>query len=106
MEQKQAQLRSSSDQPVPQPTIADRYADLLGLLGHRERQGLIVRLTVGYYDGWRPSRSEVADLVAETLKLMTIDELLNRQQIRNSGGTPPNITDRLPRASHHKRTPT
>ena len=28
--------------------IADRYADLLELLDHRQRQGLIVRLTVGY----------------------------------------------------------
>jgi len=99
MEQKQAQLRSSSDQPVPQPSIADRYADLLGLLGHRERQGLIVRLTVGYYDGWRPSRSEVADLVAEKLKIMTIEKFLDRQLMRNSGRNPPNIADRLLQAS-------
>jgi len=99
MEQKQAQLRSSSDQPVPQPSIADRYADLLGLLGHRERQGLIVRLTVGYYDGWRPSRSEVADLVAEKLKIMTIEKFLDRQLMRNSARNPPNIADRLLQAS-------
>jgi len=47
--------RGASNQPVPQPSIADRYSDLLELLDRHQRQGLIVRLTVGYYDGWRPN---------------------------------------------------
>ena len=100
MERSKGQLQSNSDQHVPQPSIADRYSDLLDLLDHRQRQGLIVRLTVGYYDGWRPSRMEVADLVAVTLKIMTIDESLQRQRLRNTGGNPPNIAHRLLRASH------
>ena len=84
-----------NNQPVPQPTIADRYADLLDLLDHRQRQGLIVRLTVGYYDGWRPSRNEVMDIVAVTLKIMTIEESLDRQRLRSAGGSPPSIADRI-----------
>jgi hypothetical protein len=95
--------RGASNQPVPQPSIADRYSDLLELLDRHQRQGLIVRLTVGYYDGWRPSRSEVADLVAVTLKIMTIEESLQRQRIRNAGGKPPNIADRLAQARRHER---
>jgi hypothetical protein len=95
MEQPKSQLRPDSNPSVPQPSIADRYSDLLELLNHGQRQGLIVRLTVGYYDGWRPSRSEVADLVAVILKIMTTDESLQRQRLRNAGGNPPNIADRL-----------
>jgi hypothetical protein len=56
-------------QPVPTragatPNIADRFADLLAPLSSRRRRGLIARLSVGYYEGWRPSRAEVAELVA------------------------------------------
>lgn len=102
MEQTKGQLRSDSDKSVPQPSIADPYADLLDLLNRHQRQGLVIRMTVGYYDGWRPSRSEVADLVAVTLKIMTIEESLQRQRLRNSGGKPPNIADRLAQAGRHE----
>jgi len=37
-------------------------------LSARRRRGLIARLSVGYYDGWRPSRAEVAELVAQELR--------------------------------------
>jgi hypothetical protein len=50
------------------PNIADRFADLLAPLSGRRRRGLIARLSVGYYEGWRPSRAEVAELVAEELR--------------------------------------
>jgi len=40
---------------------------LLAPLSIRRRRGLIARLSVGYYEGWRPSRAEVADLVAQEL---------------------------------------
>lgn len=50
------------------PNIADRFADLLAPLSSRRRRGLIARLSVGYYEGWRPSRAEVADLVAQELR--------------------------------------
>lgn len=60
-------------QPVPTragatPNIADRFADLLAPLSSRRRRGLIARLSVGYYEGWRPSRAEVAELVAQELR--------------------------------------
>jgi hypothetical protein len=52
----------------PTPNIADRFADLLAPLSSRRRHGLIARLSVGYYEGWRPSRAEVAELVAQELR--------------------------------------
>jgi hypothetical protein len=52
----------------PIPNIADRFADLLAPLSSRRRRGLIARLSVGYYEGWRPSRAEVAELVAQELR--------------------------------------
>lgn len=60
-------------QPTPTragatPNIADRFADLLAPLSSRRRRGLIARLSVGYYEGWRPSRAEVAELVAQELR--------------------------------------
>ena len=50
------------------PNIADRFADLLAPLSLRRRRGLIARLSQGYYEGWRPSRAEVAELVAQELR--------------------------------------
>ena len=50
------------------PSIADRFEDLLAPLSARRRRGLIARLSVGYYEGWRPSRAEVAELVAQELR--------------------------------------
>ena len=58
----------SSAQPTPVPSIADRFEDLLAPLSARRRRGLIARLSVGYYEGWRPSRAEVAELVAQELR--------------------------------------
>ena len=55
-----------SQQPVP--NIADCFADLLAPLSIRRRSGLIARLSQGYYEGWRPSRGEVAALVALELR--------------------------------------
>ena len=46
----------------------DRFADLLAPLSPRRRRGLIARLSQGYYEGWRPSRAEVAALVAQELR--------------------------------------
>jgi hypothetical protein len=50
------------------PNLADRFADLLAPLSPRRRRGLIARLSQGYYEGWRPSRAEVAALVAQELR--------------------------------------
>ena len=64
--------RICSERPEPDPratpNIADRFADLLAPLSARRRRGLIARLSVGYYEGWRPSRAEVAELVAQELR--------------------------------------
>jgi len=50
------------------PNIADRFADLLAPLSPRRRRGLIARLSQGYYEGWRPTRAEVAALVTQELR--------------------------------------
>ena len=52
----------------PTPSIADFYADLLQPLNERQRKGLISRLSVGYFEGWRPTRQEMAELVAQELR--------------------------------------
>jgi hypothetical protein len=52
----------------PTPSIADFYADLLQPLTERQRKGLIARLSVGYFEGWRPTRPEMAQLVAQELR--------------------------------------
>ncbi len=52
----------------PTPSIADFYADLLLPLNERQRKGLIARLSVGYFEGWRPTRPEMAQLVAAELR--------------------------------------
>jgi len=52
----------------PTPSIADFYADLLQPLNERQRKGLIARLSVGYFEGWHPSRQEMAQLVAQELR--------------------------------------
>jgi len=46
------------------PNIADRYALVLRTLSPRQRQGVIAALSVGFYDGWRPTRAELAAYVA------------------------------------------
>ena len=46
------------------PNIADRYAVVLQALSPRQRQGVIATLSVGFYDGWRPTREELATYVA------------------------------------------
>ena len=45
------------------PNIADRYAVVLRTLSPRQRQGVIAALSVGFYDGWRPTREELAAYV-------------------------------------------
>jgi hypothetical protein len=46
------------------PNVADRYAVVLQALSPRQRQGVIAALSVGFYDGWRPTREELATYVA------------------------------------------
>jgi len=67
-QQASGQQPGDHDQRTSTPNIADRFADLLAPLSTRRRRGLIARLSVGYYEGWRPSRAEVAELVAQELR--------------------------------------
>ena len=46
------------------PNIADRYAVVLQALDPRQRLGVIAALSVGFYEGWRPTREELAAYVA------------------------------------------
>ena len=64
------------------PTIADEYADLLRPLNNRQRRAMILRLTFGFYDDWRPTRAEMADLVAVELGTLSADEASRRQRQR------------------------
>jgi len=84
---------------VPRPrSIADHYGDLLGLLDtNRQRLGWIHRLVEGYYDDWRPSRSEVADLIAVDLGVLTIVEATHRHHRRRTGHYVPTIRPMLER---------
>ena len=47
---------------------------------------MILRLTYGFYEGWRPSRQEMADLVAVELGILSTEEALRRQHHRNLRG--------------------
>lgn len=77
------------------PTIADPFADLLDTLSVRQRRAFVVRLTTGYYEGWRPTRSEVADLVAVELGLLPVEESLHRHRQRSLGEQPPDQISRI-----------
>jgi hypothetical protein len=79
------------DQPRPL-SIFDGYRDLLGLLSHRRRMGLIASLSVGFYEGWRPHRAEVADLIAFEISVLTVDEAHDRVRQRRRGADVPDIT--------------
>ena len=76
------------------PNIADEFVDLLALLDDVKRCGMISWLAVGFYDGWRPGRDEVADLVAIELGALTIDEGIQRQRRRRLGDA--DVTDITP----------
>lgn len=73
------------------PSIIDDYADVLLALPPRRRRGLIAQLAVGFYEGWRPGRAEVIDLVAVELRILTIDECERRRRYRNNGYPIPEI---------------
>lgn len=71
------------DEPQP-ANIADPYRDLLSGLDEGVRLGFVQRLAVGYYEGWRPTRNEIADLVARETGRITENEYLSL--MRQSAG--------------------
>ena len=76
--------------------IADPYLDLLAALGDAQRRGMVHRLSVGFYEGWSPTRAEVARLVDVELGRITEDEYLlsghseqrAQQYLPSTGGSP------------------
>ena len=71
---------ANSADPARTSSIADRYEDLLATLDDGPRRGLVHRLSVGYYEGWRPSREEVANLIARETGRITEGEYLQRRR--------------------------
>lgn len=62
--------------PSAPASIADPFWDLLAQLDYGKRQGLTRRLAIGFYEGWHPSRAEVALLVDFELGRITEKEYL------------------------------
>lgn len=82
---KSRQAFNSSHSLEPR-SIIDHYGDLLELLDtDRQRRGWIHRLVEGYYDGWRPTRNEVADLIAVDLGVITNEAATRRRNQRRTG---------------------
>jgi hypothetical protein len=77
--------------PATPPNITDPYTDLLGYLDPAKRRGMIAWISNRYYDGWRPDRAEIGDLVAVELGVLRIDESIDRQHRRQSGAAVPDI---------------
>jgi hypothetical protein len=67
---------------APTPNIADQFADLLGPLDDRKRRGMISWIAVRFYEGWRPGRDEIADLVAVELGTLSLTDCIERQRHR------------------------
>ena len=69
--------RATGDKDQRKGNIADPFRDLLSELAEGPRMGLVHLLAVGYYEGWRPTRAQVANLVARETGRMTEDEYLS-----------------------------
>ena len=74
--------------------ISDPFLDLLSEMDDGPRSGMVQRLAVGYYEGWRPTRTELANLIAREAGRMTEAEYLYSRRSRNSAASaqPPGIT--------------
>ena len=53
---------------------------------------MIAWLSVGFYEGWRPKRAEVADLIAVELGALTVEEADERVRQRRRGAVVPDIS--------------
>jgi len=79
--------------------IADPFADLLAaVVDGRRRRGIVALLAVGYYDGWRPSRAEVTDLISAAATASAGRELnLDRGRRPTTVDRPTDPVDATPR---------
>lgn len=75
--------------------ISDRYAGLLEYLSPSQRAGMVARLATGFYEAWRPSIYELADLVAVQLGLLTWDQASERHRRRVSGQEPVSVIPQI-----------
>jgi hypothetical protein len=53
---------------------------------------MIAWLSVGFYEGWRPKRAEVADLIAVELGALTVEEADERVRQRRRGAVVPDVS--------------
>ncbi len=86
--------RATGEEKQRTENIADPFRDLLSELADGPRMGLVHQLAVGYYEGWRPTRAQVANLVAREKGRMTEDEYLSllRQQSAHNRLPQPYVT--------------
>lgn len=85
----------------PVASVADPYLDLLASLSRGQRQGLVQRLAAGYYEGWFPSRLEVAALIARESGWMSQSD---RNSLLALARRPSPQT--VPAGRHHTAPPT
>lgn len=70
---------------APASRITDRYESVLRLLPPSRRRSYLLRLTHGFCEGWRPSRSELTDEIAADLGLISWTEVDARRRRRRLG---------------------
>ena len=77
--------------PSRTPTIADQYSGLLDDLSPGQRRGLIANLSVGYYEGWQPTRAQLARHIQDEFGVSPRNPPANTtQQLRGTHrGSPP-----------------
>ena len=64
------------------PTIADQYSGLLDDLTPGQRRGLIAKLSVGYYEGWRPTRAQLAGHIQDEFGIHPLGLPDNKTRLR------------------------
>lgn len=80
--------------------IGDHYESVLAMLTPAMRRRYELRLTHGFYDGWRPSRGELIDEIALDLALINWAEAQERRRKRRLGHR---VSDLLPRVRERMR---
>jgi hypothetical protein len=71
------------------PTIADQYSGLLDGLTPGQRRGLIANLSVGYYEGWRPTRAQLARHIHGEFGVSPLTPQDNKALLLHHRGNPP-----------------
>jgi hypothetical protein len=77
-------------------TIVDGCADLLQMLDPVRRRGFIAWLAVSYYDGYRPGRAEIAELIADELSTTLATKPHLATQVTAAATGPPRSPSQAP----------